>query len=437
MNDPDEPTRASPWLLPAAAAWPPGADAVRDPVAVRSLWAPERDDEPGAAGVGAASPRGPSAFDQMVDLCLWVDPVAGCIVDCNAAVTQALGWRSAELIGRPLRSLAASAAAGAPAGDGAGDTAADGFAWQAMAHAGTLADADIDVLTRHGRIVPMSASSSPLRSAGGAALCGLTVWRDVSRRRRVEQALVDGERRLKALACELTLAEARERARIAQGLHDEIGQLLTMAHFKLDEWAGSLARPTPRDRPADSHGLRRRRGDAAIPEDAAATAVAELADLLKQAAQATRSATFELSCPLLRPLGLQPAIESLAQRVARSSRLQVRVDGTLPPLALPDEVLAIVFRVVRELALNAQKHAHAQRLEIRLKADGGELSICVADDGTGFDPAPRARGPGPDGGFGLPSVDAQMQAIGGRLALDARPGLGTRATVLLPLPAAA
>lgn len=342
--------------------------------------------------------------DQMVDLCLWVDPADGTILDCNAALTKALGHRRDDLVGRPLECLAATA-----------DLAGNAAAWQAMAHGTELTDADVAVSSLDGAAVPMSASSSLLRSRKGQALCGLVVWRDVSQRRRSQRSLVDSEHRLKTLAYELTLAESRERARIAQGLHDDIGQLLTMAHFKLDEWASLSIEPS-----ASTGAL-----------------IGELASLLKQAAQATRSATFDLSCPLLRPLGLQTAIEGMAQRVARASRLAVHVDGHLPALHLPEPVQAVVFRVVRELALNAQKHARAKELRIGLRCAQATLTISVADDGCGFEPGPTAHEFGPEGGFGLSSAEAQMQAVGGRLQIETGAGRGTRATLVLPLTAPA
>jgi signal transduction histidine kinase len=61
------------------------------------------------------------------------------------------------------------------------------------------------------------------------------------------------------------------------------------------------------------------------------------------------------------------------------------------------------------------------------------FSIVVGDDGCGFDVARLAAHPNGEGGFGLFSADAQMQAIGGRLVVQSKPGRGTRAVMVLPL----
>jgi signal transduction histidine kinase len=95
----------------------------------------------------------------------------------------------------------------------------------------------------------------------------------------------------------------------------------------------------------------------------------------------------------------------------------------------------VLFRVVREFALNVHKHAQARNLGIELRCRSQELSICVADDGRGFQRTPLGTRFTPDGGFGLFSIDAQVKAIGGHLKIDTAPGRGTRATVILPLPA--
>lgn len=216
-------------------------------------------------------------------------------------------------------------------------------------------------------------------------------------------------RYLQTLAYELTVAESRERERIARGLHDVIGQVLTMARFKLGELRG-----------------------VAVPE-ARNVLMDELGELLAQATRATRSATFDLSCPSLQ-LGLLPALESLAHRIRKETKLIVRVDGYLPASGIPEAVVAVLFRVVRELSLNVHKHARASTMCIELRARTEELSICVADDGSGFQRAAPGERFSPDGGFGLFSVEAQVAAIGGHVEIDTAPGRGTRARVILPLP---
>jgi signal transduction histidine kinase len=218
-----------------------------------------------------------------------------------------------------------------------------------------------------------------------------------------------GRTRLRALALahEITTAEERERERVAFGLHDDTGELLALARLKLLEMRGAAL-------------------------GAAVDRLDELATLLGQATASARAATFDLCNPVLK-LGLQPALTSLADRLARECTLDVVLDGDPTSLTLPETEQAALFRVVRELCLNACKHAHgATTLRITCAARAGELRIEVRDDGAGFLPVPSAQG---GAGYGLASAHAQMRALGGQLLIDSAPGRGTRACALLPLAA--
>jgi signal transduction histidine kinase len=220
---------------------------------------------------------------------------------------------------------------------------------------------------------------------------------------------VRDRRRLEMLAYEVTVAEARERERIANDIHDGLGQLLAIARMRLDELDQSLT------------------------GSASSEPIAALRSLLAEAGAAARLTTFELHSPLLAEHGLQAAIEGLGARVARHGDTQIVVDGRISPLGIPHEVQAILLRVVRELLLNVHKHARAHRVTITLGGTERSLQIRVADDGRGFD---VQRLPGTfnaKGGFGLPSAEAQMRAVGGRLELRSERDRGTTATVSLPL----
>ena len=212
--------------------------------------------------------------------------------------------------------------------------------------------------------------------------------------------------RLRTLAHELTLAEARERSRIAQGLHDDIGQLLAVARFKLQELQY-----------------------ACTPEQV--EPLTEIQGLLGLAAKATRSATFDLCNPAL-SLGLDEALRSLAQRLTRMGTAVFQVEGQMPALSWSQAVLSVLYRVTRELAVNAQRHARARQVWIRLQHDKDGLRISVCDDGVGIDPAWSERGLSPEGGYGLVSAQAQMLALGGSLQLESGIGSGTLATLGLP-----
>jgi len=215
--------------------------------------------------------------------------------------------------------------------------------------------------------------------------------------------------RLKVLAYEVTVAEIRERARVASDLHDGLGQLLAIAQMRLDELEQSV--------------------DAAQ----ALAQIAQLRSLIVEASAEARSVTFDLHSPVLKELGLQAAIEALGCRLARQGNTHVAIDGRIDAPGVHENVQAVLLRVVRELLLNIYKHARARHVSIRLSSTPRRLTICVADDGLGFDAPRLPRAFSPQGGFGLPSVEAQIRALGGRFDLQSACGRGTTATLSLNL----
>lgn len=350
-----------------------------------------------------ADPGWPSAdelilFERLPDPCLMVRGDSGRIVDCNAALTQAIGHAPTTIVGCRVTQLAA-----------AGD---DDPVWQQIAGASDFPESEVQVLCRSGPARAMSASGAALPWRPGRPRLGLVRLRDLARQRAGEQALQDNLRHWRRRAHEALLAQGRERERIAAGLHDDIGQTLAMASFKL----GAL----------QARGL----------DGAAQALVGELRALIGEAARATRSATFELADPLLATLGLKAALEGAAGRLVAGGAPPITVEGEDFDPGPPEPVPGVLYRVARELLFNAARHAQASAVQVRLRQEPRHWCLEVQDDGIGCPPRPARRGFGPQGGFGLVSVAAQLRAVGGRLLLRAAPGGGTLALVRVPRSAA-
>lgn len=221
------------------------------------------------------------------------------------------------------------------------------------------------------------------------------------------------ERKLRALAYELTASETRERERIALGLHDDIGQLLAMAHIRLSQLRDVV----------QSNG-----------DEWAACLTGEVLGYLREAITATRTATFDLHSPALRQLGLKAALECAADRMSKAgSRIDMNVVGDLPCIEIPQPDLAVLYRVVRELMFNVHKHSRAQNATVRIAMRERSLQVRVEDDGVGF--TAGSHGALGSGGYGLMSAHAQMHAIGGSLELGRSPSGGALAIAAVPLSA--
>jgi PAS domain S-box-containing protein len=231
---------------------------------------------------------------------------------------------------------------------------------------------------------------------------------DISESKRTEARLHDYQQQLRRLASEISLAEEKERRRIASQLHDGAIQNLALAKIKLGEFEKGLE-PEHRDANLD-----------------------EIRELLELSIHDARSLVFELSPPVLYELGLAAAIEWLGEQFQTRYGIfcKVTADHGETPRNVNMEV--ILFQVLRELLVNVVKHANSTRVEIALRRLGDRLSMQVSDDGDGFDAAAVVSGSG-SGGFGLFNIRERLQLLGATLEINS--GKGTCVTVTAPLTA--
>jgi signal transduction histidine kinase len=219
-------------------------------------------------------------------------------------------------------------------------------------------------------------------------------------------------RQLRKLASALALAEQRERRRVSQILHDHVQQILYGIQMRT-QLIGL-------DAPAN---------------DAVRDHVAALQALVSDAIRTTRTLTVELSPPVLQNEGLSAAFQWLASHMSEHYKLQVDLDLSSDYKGASDELRLLLFQLVRELLFNVVKHAGVNAAQLAMTEAGDNLVISVADSGLGFDthaPPPRSAVVGGPGGFGLYSVRERLALFGGRLEIEASPGKGVRAVVVVP-----
>ncbi|SDK70556.1 HAMP domain-containing sensor histidine kinase [Nonomuraea jiangxiensis] len=197
-----------------------------------------------------------------------------------------------------------------------------------------------------------------------------------------------------------TEARQSERGRIARELHDSISQDL----FSLSLLAGGMRRAAPESL----------RAQAASMERTAARAMREMRALL-----------LELRPVALEDAGLLLALEELCN--AYRTRLGVRVEADLADVTLSPQAEHAVLRLVQEALGNAVKHADPTRVEVRLSQDGGPVTVEVADNGRGFDPAGVAG----RHGMGLALMRERVTELGGRWEIHSD-GSGTTVRASLP-----
>jgi PAS domain S-box-containing protein len=251
-------------------------------------------------------------------------------------------------------------------------------------------------------------SAAPLFDGGGRYVGGFGIMTDITPRRLAEKKLENYQSKLRSLASELSLAEERERRRIAAELHDRIGQSLAITKIKL----GVL-------------GEKVQSSD--LLQD-----ITEIRTLIDQTIKDTRSLTLEISPPILYELGFEAAVEWLSEHVQQQHGLSVgfSCDGKVEPLG--NDVRVLLFKVVQELLINVVKHAKAKAAAVSLCGEEDRLRILVEDDGRGFEVESIRSSMGYMAGFGLFNICERINDLGGRVDVRSVPGRGTRITVSSP-----
>lgn len=255
----------------------------------------------------------------------------------------------------------------------------------------------------------LSINGAPLYDRSGAIEGAVLSIEDVTLRREAEERIISYQKQLRSLAAKLSLVEERERRRIAEGIHDHIGQSLAVARLKI----GALKK--------------------AASTEAALTNLDEINALVEEAIKNTRSLTFELSPPILYDLGFGAAVEWLGEHLLEKNGVGFNLVNDLRPKSLDEEMRIILFTAVRELFFNIVKHAGARKVSISVQERGDRIQLEVKDDGSGFDTTligPEYR---KADGFGLFSINERLEHLGGRMEIESKPGYGTRITIEAPL----
>ena len=199
-------------------------------------------------------------------------------------------------------------------------------------------------------------------------------------------------------------AQEAERLRVAQELHDGIGQTLTAVTIQAERAAEGDAAEAP-------HALR------------------DVANSVRDSLDEVRRIARELRPEALDDLGLVNALIALCNRMDGQDgpRIERNLQGELPPL--PDEVELVLYRIAQESLTNALRHANARSIRIWLEADAESVALRVSDDGDGM---PRRL---PEGTSGIAGMRERALLVDGRFSIESVPRRGTEVRLRIPLSA--
>jgi PAS domain S-box-containing protein len=328
----------------------------------------------------------------------------------NSRFCKMLGYEASQLIGKRVREITHP-----------DDLEKTMHAFENVTQRGESTEFDKRYISKDGAIVWVNVCDAPERDPVGRPKSVVAVAIDITARKEAEAALqksnellekrvrertrelatankelkAEIERR-KGLEGEILAVSDREQQRLGQELHDGLCQHLTAVAFM----ARSVALRLKNHRVID------------------AADIEKIAELVNNAATDTRELSRALHRADVDAAGLVDALQDLVDReIWRTPcRLQVR-----PSFHIQDNAAAAqLFRIAREAVINANKHAQAREIVVKLERSQEGMVLRVTDDGIGFPNEPKLKQ-----GLGYHIMNYRAQLMGGRLKIERPKNGGT------------
>jgi PAS domain S-box-containing protein len=236
--------------------------------------------------------------------------------------------------------------------------------------------------------------------------------RDITERKRAEEALRATSDQLRALSASVQSAREEEGARIARELHDELGSALTSLKWDL-EGIDKLCSQSVNQ--MDFLPARKK--------------IEGMMGLIDATINTVTRISSELRPSLLDDLGLAAAIEWQARQFEGRAGITCECDSFVEDIELSREKATAIFRIFQEALTNILRHAQATRVNITMEEERGEFVLQVRDNGRGIAENEKTGART----LGLIGMRERVHLVGGGIEVTGVAGKGTVLTVRVPI----
>ncbi len=251
-----------------------------------------------------------------------------------------------------------------------------------------------------------------IRESSGRVYRITGIAEDITDRKVLEDKVNESIHALANLAVRLQTTREEERTRISRDVHDQLGQALAASKLYLQWMADALTAGTFLDvLPVWQSRLK--------------TVIQEMDKTLA----AVQKICFDLRPAELDQLGLLAAVERQVRDFAGRTGITCDTDIHVDDQKIIPEQATALFRVLQEALTNIVRHARATHVDIRLIEEGGQMKLCVQDNGIGIQES-RIED---QRSLGLLGMRERLRPLGGKLQITGYQGRGTVLVVLLPI----
>lgn len=225
---------------------------------------------------------------------------------------------------------------------------------------------------------------------------------DISEVRKLQEKLSEEAIFHQQQITEITIqTQEKEREEIGRELHDNINQLLAIVMVYL-----SVAKSDP---------------------DKSLDMVERSTEVVSNSIAEIRKLSRKLISPVL-DMGLDEAVGILISETKKQSNLSLElVTSSFDPIRVPKHMQLMLYRVVQEQLNNVIKHSNATYAEIQIKQNAGQVSVCITDNGEGFEERELNKG------VGLRTIMSRAKLYNGKATVTSMPGKGTTMEIRVPI----
>jgi len=231
---------------------------------------------------------------------------------------------------------------------------------------------------------------------------------DITQSKLAQEKLKRSEKNLRLLSSQLLTAKEEERKRIAQDLHDSIGQHLTTIKFNTEN---ALCQMERRDGPITLHCLK-----ITIP-------------IIQRTIVEVRRISMDLRPPTLDDLGIVATISWFCREFQNVyTDISIHQNIEVEEQEIPEDLKTTIFRILQEAFNNIAKHSRATIVTLTLRRTADLIELKIRDNGTGFNVREKTMNEENPTGIGLASMEERAELSGGIFSLQSKPNVGTTIT---------
>jgi PAS domain S-box-containing protein len=262
-----------------------------------------------------------------------------------------------------------------------------------------------------GKILQTEVNGDVIRNSKGEPTGLIFVIRDISQRKQTEEKLAKSKEQLKEFAGHLQSIREEEKIALAREIHDDLGQILVAMKIEIGMLKKKLANTT------------NQLSNAFVDEE-----MTKMLDLTNKTIDIARRIMSDLRSENVNHLGFVEAAKMYIENFYERFKIECQFENNIDEIEFTQKQTVALYRILQESLSNIVKHANASQVKVTLNKTHSNLSLCIIDNGCGFD----INIPRKTNSYGLVGMKERVALLDGNINIRSEVGEGTSICIELP-----